>query len=371
MLVQQHGKLTRRQTDGTLSPTGRKAIVRGFALTELLLVMAVVSAIFFLFLSPEQMARLLGGDPQAARAAQAGAKSNGPIYGLAVAANGHRILASGLNRELNLWDSTSGQTVARILIDSEPLKSVAISRDGRLVASGSESGSIVLWRDLEGVCEIQTLGREFGEIYTLAFSPDGSQLASAGTECKISLWDVATGRLLRNLKGHTGEVRCVAFSADGRNLISGSSDGTARIWECESATELRRVRAHAGALVESVCFSPDQTQFVSGGRDRTIRLWNRSTAAELRRFDGHTLDVKSVDFAPDGKQIVSSSGDKTIRLWDVASGRQIGLLQGHTDLVRKVAFSPEGRTVVSCSWDGSVRQWGLASQSEIRCLTSH
>jgi hypothetical protein len=149
----------------------------------------------------------------------------------------------------------------------------------------------------------------------VAFSPDGRLLASGSLDATIKLWEVASGREVRTLSGHTGGVTSVAFSPDGRLLASGSLDATIKLWEVASGREVRTLSGHTGG-VTSVAFSPDGRLLASGSGDRTIKLWEVTSGSLVRTLTGHTDWVYSVAFSPDGRLLASGSGDTTITLWE-------------------------------------------------------
>jgi WD40 repeat protein len=208
------------------------------------------------------------------------------------------------------------------------------------------------------------------EVLSIAFSPDGKVLASAGSDNTIRLWDVATGQLIgQPLTGHTNWVNSVAFSPDGKILASGSADATIRLWDtstmlsANAATGQPAVDVLTGHMsgVESVVFSPDGTILASGSGDHTIRLWDVVTREPIGEpLTGHAEGVRSLAFSPDGTILASGSLDNSIRLWDVATGEPIGQpLIGHTNWVNSVAFSPNGKMLASGSFDRSIRLWDV------------
>ena len=156
-------------------------------------------------------------------------------------------------------------------------------------------------------------------------------------------------------------VSSIAFSPDGTQLASGSFDTTTiRLWNVMTGEHIRTLEGHIGRI-NSIAFSPDGTQLASGSFDTTIRLWNVMTGEHIRTFEGHTSNIGSIAFSPDGTQLASGSSDTTIRLWDVMTGENLQTRRGlqssdedegflfnaeyYTWGILTVAFSPDGSTL--------------------------
>ena len=132
----------------------------------------------------------------------------------------------------------------------------------------------------------------------------------------------------------------MAFSPDGSLLASGSLDSTVRLWNISSGTERRVLKGHSQS-VRSVAFSRDGTTLASGSNDATVYLWDVSSGTERDVLKGHSQSVLSVAFSPDGSMLASGSEDGTVRLWHVSSGECLAVLVSLEE--GWVAFTPEGR----------------------------
>ncbi|EDO03054.1 hypothetical protein SS1G_05532 [Sclerotinia sclerotiorum 1980 UF-70] len=249
------------------------------------------------------------------------------------------------------------------------VRSVAFSPDGTKVASGSDDRTIRLWDAATGE-SLQTLEGHSNWVRSVAFSPDGTKVASGSDDRTIRLWDTATGESLQTLEGHSDGVTSVAFSPDGTKVASGSYDQTIRLWDAATGESLQTLEGHSN-WVSSVAFSPDGTKVASGSDDRTIRLWDAATGESLQTLEGHLDAVSSVAFSPDGTKVASGSDDRTIRLWDTATGESLQTLEGHSDGVTSVAFSPDGTKVASGSYDQTIRFWDAVTGESLQTLEGH
>ena len=150
------------------------------------------------------------------------------------------------------------------------------------------------------------IGWHGAAVTALAFSPDGSMIASGCSDGLVRLWDTATGSFISDCAGHTGEVRSLAFSPDGEHLVSGSVDSTARIWETATGKLVAELSGHL-SWVRAVAVNPAGSMVATGSGDNTVRLWDLKSGAELD-FMSHYSCIMALAFSPDGGSLPSACG---------------------------------------------------------------
>ncbi len=209
-----------------------------------------------------------------------------------------------------------------------------------------------------------------GNMMAVAISQDGSRIATGcghpGQAGELVLWNTATGREERVLRFSRG-VRSVAFGKDAQWLATGGYDGVARIIDAASGKTLRELRGHAEAI-NGIALAPDFATLATGSHDDTIRLWKLADGSTLHTLKGHSDDVLCVAISPDGRWLASGGRDNTVRVWNLATGALTLTLQGHEQLIEAVAFSQGSGQVASASWDGTARIWDVAAGQEVHAL---
>jgi WD40 repeat protein len=199
-----------------------------------------------------------------------------------------------------------------------------------------------------------------GSVFTVAYSPDGTLLASGGWDGTVRLWNPRTGAEISVLTGHVGPVRSVACAPDGTMLASGGRDRTIRLWDVPARTPAGVLRGHRGA-VRSVAFAPDGGLLASAGDDGTVRLWSPIDRAQVGELAD---DARAVAFCAGGDILASAGRDGSIRLWDPAA-RNHTTAKGHRGAVRSVAFAPDGGLLASAGDDGTVRLWNPIDRAQV------
>jgi len=286
----------------------------------------------------------------------------GVVGDVAISPDGKRIVSVSSDKTAKVWDVATGSELMTLRGHDKMVFSVAFSPDGARIVTGGER-AIRVWDAASGT-EVMTLRGHKGGVWSAIFSPDGRQIGSASSDGTIRVWDVATGSELLTLRGHDKEVLSVVFSPDGKRIISGSIDGTVKMWEpgVDPTAPMTLKGRH-----NSMAFSPDGKHIVTGGKDETIRVWDAVTHNEVMKIDEAG---GSVSFSPDGKRIISADGND-IKLCDASSGKKLMTLSGHEDTIWSMSYSPDGKRIVSGSKDSTLKVWDAESGAEVMTLRGH
>jgi WD40 repeat protein len=260
---------------------------------------------------------------------------------------------------------------------ADAVRSLAYSPDGLELATAGDDKTIALWNVAQGKVE-ETLKHKAG-VEAVAYSPDGTLLAAATAAGEIVLWDRGARTRRRSVQAHAQGSRALAFLTEGNYLVTGGWDGSIQLIDCRGKGWMRWLGARTKdvivadrAPVLAVASGPRAPHVAAGSHDGSIALWDlnqRSAPAATLEQSGPA--VFALAWAPENQTIASGDADGVIKLWDLTGLRQRAVLKGHEWSIYSLAFSLDGRTLLSGSADCTVRLWDVTTAGELSVFHWH
>jgi WD40 repeat protein len=321
---------------------------------------------------------------------------------------GDTLASCGNDGTVCLWDLASGKERRRITASAEPLFALALSADGKRVATAAAGRqSLRVWHTADGKEISAGPQAHEAKITSLAFSPDGKALVAAGADRRLSLWSAGSGKLLHLRPSYGQAVDSLTFAPDGKTFAYVADDRSIRLCQAESGQEDRRFELTGPASFVSLTFANDGepqawttgiptamqpmfNRFVTQNQWYNLYLTDLATNKPVNTFEPnmarfqadpavmanliqkgptawpwHSGAISSVSVSGDRATLATGSHDNTIGIWRMGTGKLLGKMTGHTARLQFVAFAGDDRTLVSAADDGTIRLWELATRTEV------
>ncbi len=285
---------------------------------------------------------------------------DGRIVAAQFSPDGERVATGSFDGTARIWDVRTGRPLTEPLRHDDTVDHLHFSPDGRWLATASHDWTVKVWNVATGKQNGEPI-RYQSPVGFIRFSPDGERVLSGDVRSDLAqIREVATHRILAEMRGHEGWVMHAEFSPDGQRVATVSEDGTGRVWNVHTGQPLTAPLRHKG-VIRWVGFSRDGRRLVTASQDTTAQVWDARNGQPLGQPLRHRGEVNMAEFSPDGELVVTASSDGTARIWDADTGTLVAEPFRHDGKLYSARFSPDGRRVLTAGHSGEARIWDVPS----------
>jgi hypothetical protein len=310
------------------------------------------------------------------------------INALTFTPDGKQLVIGG-HHELTVWDIASAKLLKRVYTRAERAYAMAYLPDGKLVVAGGrpgQEGDVRLFdltatgkidgdiQILDGVNDPKVMVNQLldtdDSVLCLAVSRDGKQIASGGCDRTVRVWEYPSCKLEQSIENHADWVLGVAFAPDGKHLLTCSRDKTAKVWDLVAKESVLTFPEHQNPVF-GVGVKADGKAGFSVGTDKQLRMWNATgEGKQIKVLGGHGDEILKLVQHPREPVMVTTSADKTVKVWNPETGANTKTLTGLTDFVFAAAISPDAKEVAAGGYDGEVRVWKIADGAVMKAFNA-
>lgn len=267
-----------------------------------------------------------------------------------------------------LWEMPDFTPVHTLSISNEKISSVAVSPGGEWLAFGAAKlGQLLVWEWQSESYVLKQQGHYY-DMNTLAFSPDGQNIATGGEDGKVKLWNASSGFCFVTFPEHSASISSVEFAKQGQVLFSASLDGTVRAFDLVRYRNFRTFTSPTPVQFCSLAVDPSGEVVAAGSQDSfEIYLWSVQTGKLLDILSGHTAPVSGLSFSPTGDQLASCSWDRSVRFWGVYGRSRNSEPVTISSEATALSFRPDGKEVAVSTLDGQISFIDV-SEGEIKSI---
>jgi WD40 repeat protein len=300
------------------------------------------------------------------------------VLGVEYAPDGRTLTTTSDDQTAIIWITENWQQADTFAAHSDAIFGLSHSPDSSFVATGDDDGNLIVWIRVLAK-ELRKISAHDGRIWATAYAPDNQHIAVAASDA-ITIWDAASGRLVKTLRGPMQQVTSVDYSPDGKFLAATSSEGVITIWNTNFDSSGAQITfTETPSSIHEIIFSPDDQRLLttSGGVDRSDNgtLWSLESQTKIGELFGERVPgeppilAREAVLSPDGTLVASTSYNSDIHLWDARNGALIQVLNHSTSYIKALAFSPSGQHLASASADGALVLWDSQTGDKILAST--